>query len=237
MTIEKPQFKLPVFEGPLDLLLHLIKKNKLNIYDIPIAELLTQYLAYIEQMKTANMEIASEFLEMAAGLVYMKTVSLLPKQEEMDQLKQELTGRLLEYQLCREMAGQLGARAGGLERFTRQPLQLPINHTYQHSHDPRELYGAYFAAAGKGERKLPPPRTVFEPIVEREIVPVSAKIIFVLRTLKKKTRVKFSSLFKRARNKSEMVATFLAVLELIKAKRIRVDGEDNEVTVINRADG
>ena len=94
--MEKLQFKLEKFEGPMDLLLHLISKHKLNIYDIEISSLLEQYLNYINDMKAADMEVTSEFLEMAARLVYMKTCSLLPEdKEEEEQLKRELTGQLL----------------------------------------------------------------------------------------------------------------------------------------------
>ena len=92
-------YHLETFEGPLDLLLQLIAKNKLNIYDIPLVELIDQYLAQIELFKEEQMDIASEFLEMAARLIYIKTVSLLPKHEETEKLKQELTGELLEYQV------------------------------------------------------------------------------------------------------------------------------------------
>lgn len=95
--MDKISYKLPVFEGPLDLLLHLISKNKLNIYDIEISSLLDQYMEHIELMKTQDMDVASEFLEMAARLVYIKTISLLPKHEETEELKRELTGQLLEY--------------------------------------------------------------------------------------------------------------------------------------------
>ena len=87
--MEKISYKLENFEGPLDLLLHLIKKNKLNIYDIQISELLTQYMAHIDKMKEQSLDISSEFLEMAARLVYIKTTFLLPKHEEAEALKQE----------------------------------------------------------------------------------------------------------------------------------------------------
>ena len=93
--MDKPQYKTEVFEGPLDLLLHLISKHKLNINDIPIFELVEQYIAYVQLMQEENMEIASEFLEMAARLVYIKTVSLLPVYEEAENLKKELTGELI----------------------------------------------------------------------------------------------------------------------------------------------
>ena len=95
--MEKISYKLEVFEGPMDLLLHLITKHKLNINDIPIFELVEQYIEYVRQMQQADMEVASEFLEMAARLVYIKTLMLLPSHDEGETLKQELTGQLLEY--------------------------------------------------------------------------------------------------------------------------------------------
>ena len=93
--MEQINYKLEVFEGPMDLLLSLISKHKLDIYDIPIMELVEQYTDYVRQMQEADMDVASEFLEMAARLVYIKTVSLLPKSEEAEELKRELTGELL----------------------------------------------------------------------------------------------------------------------------------------------
>ena len=117
-------YHLETFEGPLDLLLQLIAKNKLNIYDIPLVELIDQYLAQIELFKEEQMDIASEFLEMAARLIYIKTVSLLPKHEETEKLKQELTGELLEYQVCREMAQKLGTMTGGFDCFVKKPSEI-----------------------------------------------------------------------------------------------------------------
>ena len=99
--METISYKLPDFEGPLDLLLFLVQKNKLNIYDIPIAQVLEQYLEAIQQMKDYNMDVATEFLEMASRLVHIKSVMLLPRyEEETEELKRELTGQLIEYQLC-----------------------------------------------------------------------------------------------------------------------------------------
>ena len=99
--MEKISYKLQVFEGPLDLLLSLIQKNKLNIFDIPIDELLDQYMEAVRRMQEENLDVASEFLEMAARLVHLKSLSLLPRKEEEEELKRELVGELLEYQQCR----------------------------------------------------------------------------------------------------------------------------------------
>ena len=145
MNMEKTEtlsYKLDVFEGPLDLLLNLIAKNKLNIYDIPIAELLEQYMAQIHEMQAADMDVASEFLEMAARLVHIKSVSLLPKKEEEAALKQELTGQLLEYQQCKEAAMRLRERFS-LDGIVRAQADIPADLTYKRHHKPQELLSAY----------------------------------------------------------------------------------------------
>ena len=107
--MDMPSFSLKFFEGPLDLLLHLIAKNKLNIYDINISELLDQYMLYINAVNETTADISSEFLEMASRLVYIKTVSLLPNSDEADALKSELSGELLEYRVCRMIAERLSS--------------------------------------------------------------------------------------------------------------------------------
>ena len=147
---ETLSYKLDVFEGPLDLLLNLIAKNKLNIYDIPIAELLEQYMAQIHEMQAADMDVASEFLEMAARLVHIKSVSLLPKKEEEAALKQELTGQLLEYQQCKEAAMRLRERFS-LDSIVRAQADIPADLTYKRHHKPQELLSAYLSMLGKKE--------------------------------------------------------------------------------------
>ena len=219
-------YKLPDFEGPLDLLLFLVQKNKLNIYDIPIAQVLEQYLAAIEQMKEYDMDVASEFLEMAARLVHIKSVMLLPRyEEETEELKRELTGQLIEYQLCQQMARRLAMDYVGGDLFVRSPEDVEPDMTYRRAHRAEELLDAYLAAAGRGKRRLPPPVQAFSGIVSRKIVSVSSRITYVLRRLYTRRSVSYGSLFEKAESKSELVATFLALLELIKSKRIRIDGE------------
>ncbi len=228
--METISYKLPDFEGPLDLLLFLVQKNKLNIYDIPIAEVLEQYLAAIKEMQEYDMDVASEFLEMAARLVHIKSVMLLPRYEdETEELRRELTGQLIEYQLCQQMARRLAAGYIGGSLFVREPTEIEPDLTYRRAHRAEEMLDAYLAAAGRGKRRLPPPAQAFSGIVARKIVSVSSRIAYVLRRLYSRKTVSYGSLFARAESKSEMVATFLALLELIKSKRIRVDGEgDNQ---------
>ena len=238
MNMEKTEtlsYKLDVFEGPLDLLLNLIAKNKLNIYDIPIAELLEQYMAQIHEMQAADMDVASEFLEMAARLVYIKSVSLLPKKEEEAALKQELTGQLLEYQQCKEAAMRLRERFS-LDGIVRAQADIPADLTYKRHHKPQELLSAYLSMLGK---KKPPepqkPEDTISKLITRRVVSVASQIVFVLRSLWKKRHVSLKELFRGKNDPSERVAAFLAVLELVKDKRLRVDGdgEDCEIKLTN----
>ena len=229
--MDKLSYKLEVFEGPLDLLLTLIAKNKLNIYDINVSELLEQYMQQIDLMRENEMDVASEFLEMAARLVYIKTVMLLPRHEEADELRDELSGELIEYSICKQMARQLATMTEDFGRFVREPVKLPVNKAYKRKHEPSELTEAYMAAVGRGMRHLPPPVDNFKPLVAKKIVAVSTKVVYVLRNLRKKTKVKFDALFSQSKSRSELVATFLAVLELVKARRVTVDGEGEKMTV------
>ena len=229
--MEKISYKFEVFEGPLDLLLHLISKNKLNIYDISISVLLEQFLAHIEEIKQADLEVTSEFLEMAARLVYIKSVSLLPVHEKADDLKKELASQLIDYQLCKLAAEQLSQNVTGFNFFTRQQEKFPIDQTYLLQHDPKTLLSAYFSARGRGTRKLPPPISSFSGIVQRKIVSVNSRVFYVLRNLRTFGKVTFSDLFLKSESKSEMVATFLAVLELIKSKRINTKIKNQEIII------
>lgn len=230
--MEQISFKLEVFEGPLDLLLHLISKHKLNINDIPITELLDQYLDYISRMSEQNMEIAGEFLEMAARLVYIKTVSLLPQREEAEQLKKELQGRLIEYSLCKKTAEIMKERYIGNVFAVRNQLKIEFDNTYPLIHDPQELLDAYLKIQIK-----PPEEKVkteaFNTIVKKKIVSVTSKIIFVLRRLYKSGSCLMDGLFAGLTDRSERVAVFLAVLELTKSGRIMLN-DDNTVITFNR---
>lgn len=228
--MEKISYKLDVFEGPLDLLLTLLSKNKVSIYDVSISELLEQYMAHIRAMQELDMEVASEFLDMAARLVYLKTVSLLPKHEEEKELRQQLAGELMEYQLCRQMACEL-AMSFSFDRIVRKPMELPIDHTYRRHHTPQEILQAYLSAAGRGKRLQAPTAESFDGIVTHPIVSVTSQIIFVLRKLWKRGRVSWSRLFEEKHEKSERVAAFLAVLELVKGHRIRIEGEGSDAVV------
>lgn len=233
--MEKLQYRLDNFEGPLDLLLNLVAKNKIDIYDIPIAELLEQYMEQIDLMREADMDVASEFLEMAARLVYIKTASLLPRQEDEEDPRMELTGLLLEYQQCKAAAEKLREMAA-FNTVTRPPEELPADFIYKRLHDPRELGQALRAAWGKGKSLMPPKPESFSALVSARIVSVASQTVYVLRTLWKRGSIAYRALFAEKEERSARVAVFLALLELVKNRRVRVEGEGDlcEVRLLGR---
>ena len=229
--METLSYKLEVFEGPMDLLLHLISKHKIDINDIPILQLVEQYLEYVRMMQEADMGVASEFIEMAARLVYIKTVSLLPVHEEEAQaLKEELQGELSEYRDCQIMAKKLSEPVD-LEHIARAPQKIPPDMKYKRLHEPLELFRAYLAAVGRGKRNLPPPIEAFSGIVAHKIVPIAARVKYIMTRLFKKKKQKFTEFFETADSRSEMVATFLALLSLTKDKKIAVLGEGKDMEI------
>lgn len=224
-------YKIEEFEGPLDLLLQLISRNKLNIYDIKLSVLIEQYLEQISSMQENSMDVSSEFLEMASRLIYMKTVSLLPRHEEIEELKKELTGELLEYQVCKQIAEQFATMTDGFDTFVRPPEEIEVEKNYELIHESVDIFNAYVTVLGRAERRLPPTTKAFTKIVAKKIYSVSSKIIFVMRNLWGKGKKKISSLYGSAKDRSELVATFLAVLELAKANRIKISGEQENTEI------
>lgn len=229
--METMSFKLEVFEGPLDLLLHLISKHKLNINDIPIVLLVDQYMEYISDMSEQNMDIAGEFLEMAAHLVYIKTVSLLPKHEEAEVMKKELEGRLIEYSLCKRAAELMQLKYIGGNITVRKPMKLEYDNTYAVIHDPEELLKAYLGITVK-KTEEPVKQESFNTIVKKKIVSVTSKIIYVLRRLYTTGECRTDGLFEGVTDRSERVAVFLAILELTKSGRILLN-DDNTMIKFN----
>ena len=227
--MDKLQFKLDIFEGPLDLLLHLIAKHKLNINDIEISILLEQYLEYIDGLKEQDFEIAGEFLEMASRLIYIKTVSLLPQPNEAQELKKELEGRLIEYSLCKQTAEQLKKSYVGGEIFVRLPAPIEIDKTYTREHEPSILVEAYMGISVRAKKAPPLDASVFKPIVSKKIVSVTSKIIFVLKKLYTTGTCNMDRLYQGVTDRSERVATFLAILELTKSGRILLSDDNSEL--------
>ncbi len=230
--MQNVSYKLDTFEGPLDLLLFLISKHKLDIADIEISLLLAQYLSYIEKIPEKDLEYAGDFLEMAARLVYIKTVSLLPQHEEASELKKELEGRLIEYSLCKKAAAHLQSRYIGGEIFVRSQMTIEIDKTYAIIHEPEDLLLSYTIVAERGKNNIPVEASVFTPIVSKKIVSVTSKIIYILKKLYSGEDLPMDSLYDGMTDRSERVATFLAILELTKSGRVALNDDNSLITFI-----
>lgn len=232
--MEELTFDLEVFSGPLELLLSLITKNKVSIYDIPIAEIFDQYMAYIDRLKQMNLEVASEFIEMAAHLIYIKSRMLLPKEQiEEDDPRMPLAMALAEYQRYQTILSamhQMNLLASG--SYTRTAESVPLDKRERRTYEVGVLIKAYHDVIEKIERRQPPALKNFQNIIGRQITSVSVKIASVLRKLRQVTKVKFLSLFGSAKSRSDIVATFLAVLELSKTEYVSIEQGDGDVMII-----
>ena len=227
------------FDGPLDLILHLLSKNKVEIRDIQIASLLDQYLVWMDRRKELNLEIASEFVTMAAHLVYIKSRMLLSIHDEEALSEMELLMASLEerqrqesYTKIKSVTEDLGRRyLIGRDLIVKVPEHIPVDKTYRYAHDREDLRRAMAAVLERADHKLPPPMAAFEGIVGREPYPVSEKARSIVERLIQFGVTRFRALFRTSRSRSEVVATFLAVLELCKANRIRLAGTAEDCTV------
>ena len=219
--------QLEIFEGPLDLLLHLIKKNELSIADIPIATITEQYLSTLELMQGLNLDVAGEFLVMAATLIHIKSRMLLPpgenedEEEEEGDPREELIRRLLEYQRFKEAAEELERR----ELLSRDVF-------VRRSEAPEEAETVGFESLSLFDL-LSALRHVLERFPEERIhevtldtISVREKMSFLLDELRRRGKVIFQSLFETATSRLEVVVTFLAMLELVKIRAIRVWQEE-----------
>ncbi len=229
--MEQLSFKLDAFEGPLDLLLMLIKKNKVSIYDIPIATILDQYLEVMRSMKEMDLEVSSEFLVLAATLLQIKSKMLLPKDddEEEEDPRTELVRRLLEYQQIKESLDFFRERensAVGLFFKTPDAIERPPAQMNYSKMTLENLLEAYKVSQVKLERKLPPPKRSFSGIVGYEKVSIKDKVRKIWNGLVSKGKMLFRDIFKGIKSKPEAVASFLAVLEMIKLNKIVVEDTD-----------
>ena len=226
-------FKLDVFEGPMELLLFLIGKHKLDIKDIAIAELLEQYLDYLEEMRALERPVTGAFLAMAAHLIYMKTVSLLPRKEEAKQLKEELENRLQLYQMFQALSAQLSERDIYGKTFVHPMQQFESQRSYGCVHESSLLAECYADAVGKMTLKAPVKQEAFVPLVSARLVSVQSKIIYVLRKLYQSGRIAYTEIYVPD-DRSANIATFLAVLELIRSGRVALEEEDTVLVFQNR---
>lgn len=231
-------YKLDIFEGPLDLLLHLIEKNKVNIYDIPIATITEQYLEYVSNMETEDLNIVSEFLVMAATLIDIKARMLLPKEvnedgEEEDP-RAELVARLLEYKYYKYMSLELKDREVGADRLFYKDSTLPPEVAkYEPPVDLDKLLDGLTLAklqeifrqvTKRKSDRIDPIRSSFGNI-KKEAVSLEDKILSVMTYARQHRKFSFRKMLERQTDKVEVVVTFLALLELMKIGKIRLTQE------------
>jgi segregation and condensation protein A len=211
--------KLPVFEGPLDLLLHLIKENKVEIYDIPISLITSRYLEYIEMMKELNLEIAGEFLVMAATLIHIKSRMLLPPEEDVEteeakDPRLELVQRLLEYQTYKDAASILKEKEDETLRiFGRMPEEFEEEEgiepeLYLFDVNIFDLLGAFKKILDTAPEEV---RTI-----SRETLTVKDKMFLIIDMLELSESIRFEEIFKDMATKEQLIVTLLALLELLR---------------------
>ena len=237
------------FEGPLDVIFLLLSKNKIEIQDVSITAILEQYLSYLEEMKRLDMEIASEFITMASHLMLIKTKMLLSEaeREEAQSELESLRRGLLERQR-KEAIEQIRMAVTVLESrndigrciFTKEPEPLRRDNTYRYQHVPEDLLRALDNIAERNQRMLPPPTVNFKGIVGKEPYPVTRKATELVRRLILRGIQSLKNLFKGNRSRSEVVATFLAILELCKTNNVAIEedvsGENPNVRLIKEPD-
>lgn len=220
-SVSPYQVRLEVFEGPLDLLLHLIKKEQVSIYDIPIARITEQYLEYLSLMQEMDLAIAGDFLVMAATLIYIKTKMLLPRHPLAEELaeeedpRQQLVHQLLEYQKYKAAAEMLWAKAEVEQAvFTRPPLRLEGAET-EVTATVYDLFEAFRQAMERWKQKI-----TLE--IERDEITMAEKLVEIRQQLALVDTLDVTELFEQARSRQELITIFLAVLELVKESVIRL---------------
>lgn len=228
-------YKLEKFEGPLDLLLHLIEKNKINIYDIPIAKITDQYLEYVSRMEEESLDVVSEFLVMAATLLDIKARMLLPREvSEEEDPRAELVERLLEYKTYKYMSLELKDMEVDADKVFYKAPTIPREvEKYEEPVDLDQLLDGltlsklqkiFESVMKRREDKIDPVRSTFGTI-KKEPVSLEEKIEAVLEYAGRHRRFSFRGMLSRQRDKTEIVVTFLALLELMKMGRIHLTQE------------
>ncbi len=229
--MESILYKLDNFEGPLDLLLTLIQKNKVSIYDIPIVEITDQYLEAIDGIEESSLDNTGDFIVMAAQLLYIKSKMLLPKndEEEEEDPREELAQRLLEYQKYKEASKELRKSEFSSKYMVfrdEEEIKFPIPE-YNRHHEVSALIDAFNSILARRIRKEKPTKRAFTGIVGREKVSVDDMVEKICKRLHKSGRIQFKLLFREEDSKPELIATFLAVLEMIKLNRLYADYNEN----------
>ncbi len=235
------KIKLEVFEGPLDLLLYLVRKDHLNIYDIPVSTVTEQYLAYLNLMQLLDLNIAGEFLVMAATLMQIKSKMLLPPEEtpqveEQEDPRAELVKRLLEYEKFKEIAEDLRQKEQGQQEIFKRPKAVDREQPSKE----REVYfeASIFDLISAFSKALEDiPKQAFYEVIKDEFS-IEGKTHQILHLLLEKQSIGLSELFGLAKNKMEIIVTFLAVLELIRLKEIAARQKElfSEIEILRNLD-
>ena len=224
--MEEIKYHLESFDGPLDLLLTLIQKNKVSIYDIPIVEITDQYLKAIENIEDSALDNTGEFIVMASQLLYIKSKMLLPKPEddEEEDPREELAQRLAEYQKFKEASLELRKSEFSTRHMIfrgEEKIKFPVPE-YSRHHEISALIDAFSSIVGRRERKAAPTKRAFSGIVGREKGSVDDMVEKICKRIYKRKRITFRSLFLPQDSRPEMIATFLAVLEMIRGSKLFV---------------
>ena len=237
------QFKLESFEGPLDLLLKLIAKNKVDIMDIPIVLIFDQYMEYIDRMKKMDMDIAGEFITMAAELMLIKSKMLLPKPKNDDEEdpRAVLAAALVAYKCAKEAAGQLGERYGNYGgRMAKESEDISADTSYVAPQETDALVLAFEKLLRRKklqeESHTDVPAQTLKEIVTKKITPIQHRVYSILRYLKKNGASSFEDVMLASTTRSELIASFAALLQLIRRHLVIIisdDDSENPILEIN----
>ncbi len=234
--MEEVTYRLEQFEGPLDLLLTLIQKNKVNISDIPIALICDQYMEYINKAEELNMDVASEFLVMASHLMLIKSKMLLPRPEVDDSdPRAELTDALLRFQQAKEAVAKLSPMYAFYSgRMVKDTDEISVDKTYVHDQDVTALCAAVRRIIAYNNALERAASTSFTPMISKPIIPVEIKIVSILKHIEAKGAASLEELIDAEVSLPDAIASFLGVLELIKVRKLLVaDDIDEENALLN----
>ncbi len=236
--MEAVTYRLDQFEGPLDLLLMLIQKNKVNIIDIPIALICDQYLEYIKAAEDMDMEIAGEFIVMASELMLIKSRMILPREtEEEKDPRKELADALLRYQQAKEAVTKMTPLYQIYSgRMVKDTDEISVDTTYVADQQVTSLCTAVRRIIAANESRPKNEKQVFAPLVAKPIIPVDVKIVGILHRMSKKRDTSMQEILHDAVSLPDMIAIFLGVLELIKVRKILIEEDPDSYTVIHGVD-
>jgi segregation and condensation protein A len=232
--MDELSFKLEKFEGPLDLLLRLIAKNQLDIYDIPISWIFDQYMEYLDLMKQLDMDVAGEFITMAAELMLIKSQMLLPRNEEEETPLQRLQMAVMEYAKAKNAAmflrEQWSANSGAVTREPQEPERgLPLHYELSVL---EKAFRRMLARSSMMKEIQRRPEQTLENLLKHKVTPIPVKVIAVMRHLYKYGETDFETILLNNETRSDLIATFAAVLELVKFQRVFLSGDEENPTLV-----